>query len=276
MTLNFLKTSGFNPCRKAGRNNSGKITVRHRKGYQRHLHLKRVDLKNQFSFTSIIVLRLLCDVCKGGFISLMYYAGIGIFSFILSAQKLSIGDSLYNYKFTSRSKVNKFKLHFGDSLFLKIIPLGSSVYNVELNSLQGGSLTRAAGVVSFLTRKVRLKTGQEFASLRLPSGLSIYLSVFSSSNFGSNSNKNLRNLQGLAASFLVHKRRRPCVRGVAMNPVDHPLGGGEGKTSGGRTSVSVWGLLSKGGKTTTFKKKKKRYISKSRLQRQIDSFANIR
>lgn len=258
MLVNFLKKS-FEFNQYNSRNNQGKIVTYRRKKFKLKKKFKPVDLKRFFFFTPARVLRFLTDSKKSSFLALVYLCDFGMFSYILSSQNLRIGN------LTSSNSL----FRIGSSCLLKFLPLGSKVFNINLHRFSNGQLARSAGVFANLFRKIKLFNGAEFVGLQLPSGAVVYVSALSTGTLGMSSNERFNTISGLGARSLKLTGRRPRVRGVAMNPVDHPHGGGEGKTSGGRISVSRWGLLAKGGKTLNTKKKLKRLKFLRRLKQGV-------
>jgi len=153
----------------------------------------------------------------------------------------------------------------GFSFFLKNMPLSVPIHNIEQQAKAGGTIARAAGTYCICIRSIQLPNGNCFVGLKLPSKNMIYLPGECSATLGKVSNINNKFLKLSKAGESRWLGIRPSVRGVAMNPVDHPHGGGEGKSSGGRISVSPWGVLTKGFKTLSFKKKKKKKILITRI-----------
>jgi len=242
------KSKKFN---RSGRNGLGVITVRHRGGGFRN-QIRLVDFRRRLFGQIGIVQNILKDPNRTGNLGLILYRGCGLFSYFLSPENLKVGDLIGSNVFNMN--VN---FRVGFSSLLKNIPLSVPIFNIELYKHNGGKLIKSAGTFGIIVRKMVLKNGREVSGIKLPSSRVIYISSNLMATIGKVSN--LRH-------YLCRKKKagqnrwigvRPSVRGVAMNPVDHPHGGGEGKSSGGRPSVSPWGKLTKGYKTVIFKKKKK-------------------
>jgi len=149
--------------------------------------------------------------------------------------------------------VNKYAKYFsnlGNSFFLRNLKIGALIFNVERFPGNGGFLVRAAGTVAKVVQKISFgKLGRIYVAIRLKSGKIFYLKGECRATLGQSSNPMHRKKSLKKAGVFRRLGHRPAVRGVAMNPVDHPHGGGEGKTSGGRVSVSLWGKLTKGKRT---------------------------
>jgi len=150
------------------------------------------------------------------------------------------------------------EIRVGNRLPLDNIPLGSSVYNIELRPGRGGALVRSAGTAA----RFMSKEGK-YGHIRLPSGEVRRVLLTCSASIGQVGNSEQNSITDGKAGRSNWRGRRPKVRGVAMNPVDHPMGGGEGKSAGGRHPVSPWGKLAKGGNTRD-KKKSSKHVVKSR------------
>jgi large subunit ribosomal protein L2 len=223
-------------CKKkfSGRNLTGSITVRHR-GYSKNLY-RYIDFKrSNFDGVPARVVSIEYDPNRSALIALVYYVN-GIYSYILSPESLNIGD------FISSGSLSNFKV--GNSLQLKYIPAGFSIYNIELYPGKGGQLVRSAGCFGVLLYK-----NNSAAVIKINSTEKRSISLHSRVTIGVVSNSDYRYIQYGKAGRIRHLGFRPSVRGVAMNPLDHPHGGGEGKSSGGRPSVSKWSILTKGKKT---------------------------
>ena len=234
-------TKGFK--RSNGRNNQGKITVRHRGGGHKRLYRKinfnRSDLNEGY------VSKILYDPNRSANIA---YIKNNLNPFlILAPEGLKINQHIKSSP--------EAELKVGNSLPLKNIPIGSLVHNISLNPNEKGKLIRSAGTSAQLIQKINNK----YARIRLSSGelKLVLLSCYATLGIVSNINHKKIKLGKAGRSRWLN--RRPSVRGVAMNPVDHPHGGGEGKTSGGRPSVTPQGKITKG-KPTRNKKKKKLII----------------
>ena len=217
-----------------GRNNCGRITVRHQGGGHKH-HYRVVDFKRDKDNIPGRVERLEYDPNRSAHIALILYPD-GERRYILAPKGLSTGDTVLSGQHAP--------IKGGNCMPLRNIPIGSLVHCVELKPGKGGQLARSAGCsIQLIARE-----GQ-YATLRLRSGelRKVLLECRATVGEVGNAEHNLVSLGKAGASRW--RGIRPTVRGVAMNPVDHPHGGGEGRTSGGRHPVTPWGLPTKGGKT---------------------------
>ncbi len=230
-----LKKSG-------GRNNAGRITTRHRGGgHKRHYRL--VDFKRNKDGIQARVERIEYDPNRSADIALLLYAD-GERRYILAPKGLEVGSTIV-------SGANS-PIHNGNCLPLQNIPLGSSIHAVELKPGRGAQFARSAGAKADLVAKDGI-----YGTLKLRSGemRKVLLTCRATLGEVGNAEHNLRSLGKAGATRW--RGRRPTVRGVAMNPVDHPHGGGEGKTSGGRHPVTPWGVPTKGYKTRKNKRSSK-------------------
>jgi len=225
-----------------GRNNSGKITAYKRGGGHKKSYTI-IDFTRAFLNVSAIVKDIQYDSMRSSFIALLCYS-TGILSYILAPATLKIGDKVINGE--------KFEIQIGNSLPLKNVPVGTFVHNLEISLGKGGQLARSAGTYAQLLSKDILAG---YAMLKIASGQVHLLSSHCFVTIGKVSNINNKHINLGKAGVSRWLGRRPTVRGVAMNPIDHPHGGGEGKTSGGRVSVTPWGLLTKGRPTRNRNKK---------------------
>jgi large subunit ribosomal protein L2 len=238
--------------RTGGRNNSGRITRRHAGGGHKQKY-RVIDFKRNKDNIPAIVERLEYDPNRSAYIALLKYAD-GERRYIIAPGKVSVGDQLVSGETTPMKP--------GNCLPLRNIPMGSTVHCVEMKPGKGAQLARSAGTsVQLVARE-----GQ-YATLRLRSGemrkvLSDCRAVLGEV---SNSEHSLRSLGKAGAKRW--RGVRPTVRGVAMNPVDHPHGGGEGRTSGGRHPVSPWGTPTKGYKTRTNKRTDKLIVRRRRASK---------
>ena len=217
-----------------GRNNYGRITTRHVGGGHRH-HYRLIDFKRTKDGIPATVERLEHDPNRSAHIALLKYAD-GERRYIIAPKGVSAGDGL-------ESGVNA-PIKKGNALPLRNIPLGSTVHGIELKPGKGAQIARSAGTSAQLVAREG-----NYATLRLRSGEMRKVLAECRATLGevSNSEHSLRQLGKAGAKRW--RGVRPTVRGVAMNPVDHPHGGGEGRTSGGRHPVSPWGVPTKGHKT---------------------------
>jgi large subunit ribosomal protein L2 len=231
-----------------GRNNNGRITTRHIGGGHKH-HYRLVDFKRNKDGIAAKVERLEYDPNRSAHIALVCYLD-GERRYILAPNGLKAGDQIISGEHAP--------IKVGNTMPLRSIPVGSVVHNVELKPGKGGQIARSAGTsVQLVARE------GSYATLRLRSGEMRKVLSDCRATLGevSNSEHSLRQLGKAGASRW--RGIRPTVRGVAMNPVDHPHGGGEGRTSGGRHPVTPWGVPTKGYKTRKNKRTDK-YIVRRR------------
>lgn len=228
-----------------GRNNYGRITTRHVGGGHRH-HYRLIDFKRTKDGIPATVERLEHDPNRSAHIALLKYAD-GERRYIIAPKGVSAGDVL-------ESGVNA-PIKKGNALPLRNVPLGSTVHAIELKPGKGAQIARSAGTSAQLVAREG-----NYATLRLRSGEMRKVLAECRATLGevSNSEHSLRQLGKAGAKRW--RGVRPTVRGVAMNPVDHPHGGGEGRTSGGRHPVSPWGVPTKGHKTRKNKRTDKLII----------------
>ncbi|PCI38118.1 MAG: 50S ribosomal protein L2 [Thiotrichales bacterium] len=232
----------------SGRNNLGRITVRH-KGGRGRIKYRQVDFKRAKQGVPAVVKTIEYDPNRTAYIALICYSD-GEWSYIIAPKGLCIGDTVI-------SGVDA-EIEVGNCLPLYNIPAGTIVHAVEMHPGRGAQLARCAGA-----RVQLLSKEDKYAILRLRSGETrkVLLNCCATVGEVSNSEHALRCLGKAGAKRW--RGIRPTVRGVAMNPVDHPHGGGEGRTSGGRHPVSPWGQPTKGYKTRC-KKKSNKMILRSR------------
>jgi len=225
--------------RTGGRNNKGHVTTRHQGGGHKRQY-RRIDFRRNKFGVPAKVTAIEYDPNRTCRIALVTYAD-GEKRYILQPIGLKVGDSI-----VAGQNVDILP---GNALPLKNIPLGTLVHNVELKPGKGGQIARSAGSAV----QVVAKEG-EYASVKMPSGeiRKVYIECFAT--IGQVGNLDHENVSVGKAGRSRWLGQRPHVRGVAMNPVDHPLGGGEGKTSGGRHPVTPWGLPTKGYKTRNRKR----------------------
>jgi large subunit ribosomal protein L2 len=220
--------------RTGGRNSKGRLTMRHRGGGARQLY-REVDFRRDKLGIPARVERLEYDPNRSARIALVVYAD-GEKRYILAPEGLHPGQ-----KIVSAPEAD---IVVGNCLSLRHIPLGTMVHNVELKQGKGGQMVRSAGAAA----QVLAREGS-YAQLKLPSGEVRMVHVECRATIGQVGNLEHENISIGKAGRNRHLGWRPFVRGVAMNPVDHPHGGGEGKTSGGRHPVTPWGKPTKGYKT---------------------------
>ncbi len=225
-------TKGYS--RSGGRNNFGRVTVRHQGGGHKRRY-RLIDFRRRKFGMSATVERLEYDPNRTAFIALLRYED-GTLTYILAPQRLHIGDTVI-----AGEKVD---IKPGNAMPLRNMPVGTIVHNVEMKAGKGGQMARAAGCYAQLIGK---DTG--YAQLKLSSGELRMVRGECLGTIGAASNADHQNISLGKAGRSRWLNVRPTVRGVAMNPVDHPHGGGEGRTSGGRHPVTPWGVLTKGKRT---------------------------
>ncbi|MFZ1326625.1 MAG: 50S ribosomal protein L2 [Candidatus Contendobacter sp.] len=225
--------------RNGGRNNMGRITTRHQGGGHKQ-HYRLIDFKRDKDNVPAKVERLEYDPNRSAHIALLLYAD-GERRYIIAPRDVSVGASLLSGPAAP--------IKVGNALPLRNIPVGGQVHCVELRPGKGAQLARSAGAaMQLIAREGR------YATLRMRSGEIRKVHVDCKATIGSVGNEE-HNLRSLGKAGAKRWRGvRPTVRGVAMNPVDHPHGGGEGRTSGGRHPVSPWGTPTKGYKTRSNKR----------------------
>ena len=235
-----------------GRNNHGHITLRRRGGGHKRRY-RKIDFKRDKHGVPGKVATIEYDPNRSANIALIHYVD-GEKRYILAPNGLSVGDRI---EAGPGADVKP-----GNALPLSSIPLGTTVHNVELKPGKGGQMARAAGAgVQLVAREGR------FCLLRLPSTEVRRVHAHCQATIGQVGNLEHENLSLGKAGASRWRGRRPKVRGVAMNPVDHPLGGGEGKSSGGRHPVTPWGKPTKGYKTRKKQKASSKYIVRRRGQK---------
>jgi large subunit ribosomal protein L2 len=217
-----------------GRNNAGRITTRHVGGGHKQ-HYRVIDFRRNKDAIPAVVERLEYDPNRTAYIALVCYAD-GERRYIIAPKGLSVGDKV--------ESGNAAAIKVGNTLPIRNIPLGSVIHCIELKPGKGAQVARSAGASAQLIAR-----DAGYATLRLRSGEMRKVLTDCRATLGevSNSEHNLRSLGKAGATRW--RGVRPTVRGVAMNPVDHPHGGGEGRTSGGRHPVTPWGVPTKGYKT---------------------------
>lgn len=240
--------TGPNPER-AGRNNMGRITMRRRGGGHKRLY-RQIDFRRDKDGIPGKVVAIEYDPNRSARIALVTYAD-GEKTYILAPSGLQVGMTLMSGA--------EAEYQVGNCLPLANIPLGTMVHNVELVPGRGGQLARAAGNACQLLAKEG-----KYAALRLPSGEMRRVFLSCRATVGQVGNEDHGNIVIGKAGRTRWLGRRPKVRGVAMNPVDHPHGGGEGRTSGGRHPVTPWGVSTKGHKTRPKTKRSNMYIIRRR------------
>jgi large subunit ribosomal protein L2 len=235
-------------CKSGGRNNVGRRTLRHRGGGHKRLY-RRIDFKRDKLEVPAKVASIEYDPNRSARIALLHYLD-GEKRYILAPVGLRVGDEVVS---SAEADIKP-----GNSLPLANIPSGTMVHNVEMKPQKGGQLARSAGAAVQLMAKEG-----KYATLKLPSGEMRLVPLACRATIGQLSNVDHENVSLGKAGRKRWLGKKPRVRGVAMNPVDHPLGGGEGKSSGGRHPCSPWGVPTKGYKTRK-PKESDRYILKRR------------
>ena len=236
---------------KGGRNNKGRITARRRGGGAKR-NYRRIDFKRRKFDVSATVERFEYDPNRTAFIALIKYDD-GELAYILAPQRLSIGDKVIA---AERADIKP-----GNAMPMANMPIGTIIHNVEMKPGKGGQLARSAGAYAQLIGRDR-----SYALIRLSSGEQRMVHADCMATVGAVSNPDHGNIKLGKAGRKRLLGKRPAVRGVAMNPIDHPHGGGEGRTSGGRHPVSPWGKPTKG-KRTRNNKTTDKYILRSRHAR---------
>jgi len=232
-----------------GRNNKGRITMRRRGGGHKRRY-RIIDFKrDKFNIPSKVA-TIEYDPNRSAYIALLHYAD-GEKRYILAPDGVKVGDELISGEAV--------ELKVGNCLSLQNIPAGMMVHNVEMIPGKGGQIVRSAGAVA----RIMARDGG-FVTLKLPSDEIRMIPEQCLATIGQVGNRTHNQVVSGKAGRTRWLGRRPKVRGVAMNPVDHPMGGGEGKSSGGRHPVSPTGVLSKGFKTRKKKKKSSALIVKRR------------
>ncbi|MEM7422419.1 MAG: 50S ribosomal protein L2 [Pseudomonadota bacterium] len=234
-----------------GRNNAGRITARRRGGGAKRLY-RIVDFKRRKVDVPATVERIEYDPNRTAFIALIKYED-GVQAYILAPQRLAIGDTVI-----SGARVD---IKPGNAMPFTGMPIGTIVHNIELKAGKGGQIARSAGTYAQFVGR-----GGGYAQIRLSSGELRLVRQECMATVGAVSNPDHSNQNFGKAGRMRHKGKRPSVRGVVMNPIDHPHGGGEGRTSGGRHPVTPWGKPTKGHRTRSNKTTDK-YILRSRHAR---------
>jgi large subunit ribosomal protein L2 len=233
----------------SGRNKHGRITSRHRGGGAKRLY-RKVDFKRRKDGVPATVAAIEYDPNRTAYIALLHYAD-GEKRYILAPQRLSVGDSVANGP--------NAEIAVGNCLPLRSIPTGTTIHNVELFPGRGGQLGRSAGAAVQLVAKEGKR-----ATLRLPSGEMRMVELECRATIGAIGHVEQVNVDIGKAGRARHLGKRPQTRGTAMNPVDHPHGGGEGSTTAGRHPVTPWGVPTLGYPTRKKRKPSDRYIVRRR------------
>ena len=232
-----------------GRNANGRVTARHRGGGAKKRY-RRIDFKRLKDGVPAKVASIEYDPNRSCYIALLHYAD-GEKSYILAPAQLAVGDEV---KSGPGADIKP-----GHAMALREMPTGTIVHNVEMTAGQGGKLGRAAGTAIQLVAKEG-----DMVTLRLPSSEMRLVRAECRATVGALSNAEHQNLKVGKAGRSRHKGKRPQTRGTAMNPVDHPHGGGEGSTTAGRHPVTPWGVPTLGYRTRKKNKQSDRYIVRGR------------
>ena len=232
-----------------GRNNAGRVTSRFR-GNGNKRRYRAIDFKRTKDGVPAVVQQIEYDPNRSAFIALLAYAD-GEKNYILAPEGLTVGQTVLSGE--------KAEIKPGNALQLRNIPVGLEIHNVELVPGRGAKMVRSAGQVALL----RSKDG-DYAQVKLPSGEVRLVNLACKATIGKVGNGDHMNVSLGKAGKKRYLGKRPHVRGLAMNPVDHPMGGGEGRTSGGGHPVSPWGQLAKGKRTRHPKKPSGRFIVERR------------
>ena len=234
---------------KAGRNSAGRITVRHRGGGHKRKY-RMIDFKRDKFNIPAKVAAIEYDPNRSANIALLHYVD-GEKRYMLAPVKLEVGQMVMSG--------DQAEAAVGNAMALSQIPLGLFVHNVELEPGRGGKIVRTAGTGAQL-----MSREGKYAHLKLPSGEIRMVNVRCMATIGRVGNSEHSSLSDGKVGRRRWRGIRPTVRGVAMNPVDHPMGGGEGRSSGGGHPVSPWSKLAKGGRTRSKKKASSKLIVKRR------------
>jgi large subunit ribosomal protein L2 len=247
-----VKSLTFGKHSTGGRNNLGRITSRH-KGAGHKNKYREIDFYRKKDDIKAKVERIEYDPNRSAHVALVKYED-GILNYILAPSDIKVGDEIESGK-------NK-EIKAGNCMQLSDIPAGTNIHNIELSPNGGGKLVRSAGSSAQISGN-----DDNYCIIKLNSGEVRKIINTARATIGSVSNSDHQNVKIGKAGRNRWKGIRPQCRGVAMNPVDHPHGGGEGKTSGGRSPVSPWGQSAKGLKTRTNKRTNKFIISRRKKRR---------
>jgi|TARA_B110000008_G_scaffold276353_1_gene315462 large subunit ribosomal protein L2 len=235
-----------------GRNNLGRITSRHKGAGHKKKH-RIVDFYRKKDDMKATVKRIEYDPNRSAYLALVEYEDKNL-NYIIAPNSLKEGDVIVS----GRNK----QIKIGNSMPLSDIPTGTDIHNIELHANSGAKLVRSAGASAQISG-----TDENYSIIKLASGEVRKVISAARATIGSVSNNDHKNIKIGKAGRNRWKGKRPQTRGVAMNPVDHPHGGGEGKTSGGRSPVSPWGQSAKGLKTRKNKTTDKYIISRRKKRK---------
>ena len=247
-----VKSLTFGKSSTGGRNNLGRITSRHKGAGHKNkyrivdFHRKKDDIKGKIE-------RIEYDPNRSGYLALVKYED-GILNYIIAPSKIKVGDEIVS----GRNK----GIEIGNCMPLSDIPAGTNIHNIELTPNGGAKLVRSAGATATIAGM-----DENYVVIKLSSGEIRKIISTARATIGAVSNSDHQNIKIGKAGRNRWKGKRPQTRGVAMNPVDHPHGGGEGKTSGGRSPVSPWGQSAKGLKTRNNKSTDKYIISRRKKRK---------
>ncbi|MBL4599109.1 MAG: 50S ribosomal protein L2 [Rhizobiaceae bacterium] len=244
-----VKTLSEGLSSSGGRNNHGRVTARRRGGGHKRTY-RMIDFKRRKWDMEATVERIEYDPNRTAFIALIKYED-GELAYIIAPQRLAAGDKVIAAASTDVKP--------GNAMLLKSVPIGTILHNVEMKPEKGAQIARSAGTYVQLVGRDGV-----YAILRLNSGEQRLIHGNCMASVGAVSNPDNSNTNKGKAGRNRWLGKRPSVRGVAMNPVDHPHGGGEGRTSGGRHPVSPWGKPTKGKRTRSKKKQSNKFIMRSR------------
>ena len=242
-----LKSLTFGQTSTGGRNNLGRITSRHKGAGHKHKY-REIDFYRKKDDMKAKIERIEYDPNRSAYVALIKYED-GLMNYIIAPNKIKKGDEVISGK-------NK-EVQIGNCMPLSDIPSGTDIHNIELTPNSGGKIARSAGSYAQISG-----TDDNYCIIKLGSGEIRKIINTARATIGSVSNSDHQNIKIGKAGRNRWKGIRPQSRGVVMNPVDHPHGGGEGKTSGGRDPVSPWGQSAKGLKTRHNKKTDKYIISR--------------
>tara|TARA_B100000700_G_scaffold242604_1_gene270246 strand:- start:827 stop:1657 length:831 start_codon:yes stop_codon:yes gene_type:complete len=247
-----LKALSHGKTSTGGRNNLGRITSRS-KGAGHKNKYRDVDFYRKKDDLKAVVQRIEYDPNRSAYLALIKYED-GIMNYIIAPNSLKSGDEVIS----GRNK----QIKIGNCMPLSDIPAGTDIHNIELQPNSGGKIARSAGSSAQISG-----TDDNYSIIKLTSGEIRKIISSARATIGTVSNNDHKNIKIGKAGRNRWKGKRPSVRGVAMNPVDHPHGGGEGKTSGGRSPVSPWGQSAKGLKTRKNKNTNKFIISRRKKRK---------
>ncbi len=250
ITRSKPEKSLLEPIKKTGgRNHHGVITARGRGGGNKRMY-RKIDFRRDKDGVPAKVASIEYDPNRSAFIALLHYAD-GEKRYILAPKGLEVGDTVESGENVEPTA--------GNCMPLRTVPVGYEIHNIEVNPGMGGKLVRSAGVVARLVGREG-----DFAHVQLPSGELRMFSVRCRATIGQLGNADHQNISLGKAGRKRHLGRRPHVRGIAQNPVDHPMGGGEGRSKSGKHPSSPTGVLAKGGRTRRRKNMSSKMIVRRR------------